>query len=160
MRLRGPNVPLESRIRRRLRIMEEHVAAAGPPPDATVPELMREECVRAPLMGWRRLLKVKAHQADEMTPEQMRAASAELKPCVFVVAGNKAADKGAGEARTMAEVRSRKEVRYCAGGENCFYSWKGRMVVAAVGRFLRQEGQAAALEEWAKRPAQGAVAIL
>ena len=103
-------------------------------------------------------MKVKAHQADEMSPEEIRAAAEELRPNAFVVAGNKVADKEAGEARTLAEARGRRELRYCAGGERFFYSWRGRMVVSAVGKFLRQEGHVAALEEWAKRPAQGAVA--
>ena len=109
-------------------------------------------------MGSRKLLKVKAHQADELAEEEFAAQEPAMQPCGFVVAGNRSADKEANEARELAKIGQLGGVKYCAGGERFFFTWQGGMIIEGLGQFVRERGRESALEEWAKRPAQGAVA--
>ena len=153
--------------------MQEHTQPADSEEAGAAIGCTPEFLAQMPCMGSRWLLKIKAHQAEKrveeetpgrpaltvpMTDEEFREAASSMAPNAFAVDGNSKADREANEARRIVEAGGRRAARYCAGGERFFLTWQGRMVLGSPGKFVRAVGQEAALDEWAKRPAQGAVA--
>jgi len=92
-----------------------------------------------------------------MTKEEIIEAAEFMVPNAFMAAGNGEADGSANRARAAAEERP-GDLRYCAGAPRFFFTWGGHMVVERVNVFVRRKGCENALEEWAARNVQGAVA--
>ena len=171
-RLRGRNVALESRIRRRIMRMPRIdpavlgvAGAAGGDGDddpagadaARIRELRRGGFDwQGRRLGLRPLLKVKAHQADGLFDWEID--SGDFEPNVFTVFGNKIADAGAGAARQAAEQAGFAQIRYPAGGFRFFLTWQAAAVVEDPSAWARARGREEALHLWAERAVQGAVA--
>ena len=155
--LRGRNIPLESRLRRRLAALAQ--PQLGEEESATEVALEQARLRSgAPPMGGRRLLKVRAHQGDKLLAEEIEARAEEMEPNAMMVIGNKWADLGANQARQTSEEEHTPDLYYAAGSPPYFYTWGGAMVVEGISDFLRSRGREVALEMWAARPIQGAVA--
>ena len=169
--LRGVNIPLERRLRRKVRQLRAAPAAPSEVEQALVGAGLVAGSVN---LGSRRLLKIKAHQGEDeegqpLPPEDLLAIADELAPNLFMVNGNHKADAAAKRARRDSEEEKRRlglaraaepTIRYAAGAPRFFFTWQGRMVVENPGRFAKRLGQEEAMKLWgaAERPIQGAVA--